>query len=1268
MAMAFASKSVAVSAISMIVRKSFDYLEKYAKAEGMKSVQERLERTLPQVQVVFDAIDMERIRDQSEALDAWLWQLRDAIEEAEDALDEVEYYKLEKKVKTRGNKVSSSLYKCKRVVVQQFNSTFKAGTFKRLLDAIRKLDEVVVGVERFVRLVDRLDSCTSRHICHQEVSNPRETSSFSVDEIVIGRDTERDQIVEWLVEQDNVQDHDVCSVNALSIVGIGGMGKTTLAQAVYNDQRVKQCFDQAMWICVSNDFDVPALTKKIIQEITREGTNVTNFNTLQEIVRENLKSKKFLLVFDDVWNDERRPDWEKLVAPLKFGQKGSKILLTTRMESVVDIVERVLGGRTKSLRLEGLHEKDLLAIFNRHAFFEVNPNDYFNLQEIGKKITRKLSGCPLAAKIMGGLLNNSLDSIYWNRMLRENISNIEHNSEGIMKILRLSYHHLAPHLQACFRYCGMFREDYWFRKDELINFWMGSGLIQLSANENQRPEDIGEFYLGILTKKSFFELRLKKSTNLYEGYGECTNEYYVMHDLLHELARTVSRKECMRISSDEYGSIPRTVRHAAISIVNHVVITDFSSLKNLRTLLISFDKTIHERDQWIVLKKMLKSATKLRVVHIQNSSLFKLPDKFGNLMHLRYLYHSESQKKVGKYSFWCPCSIYKLYHLQMIQLNRCLLVSWRLGNLISLRHIYFSGTIYGFSPYIGHLTSLQDLHDVNVPPKCGFIASELMDLKDLRYLCIRCLENVNADEATLAKLGEKENLIMLSLTWKNSQQESDTEERVLNNLQPHMNLTKLKIKGYNGSRSPCWLGNTTIINLTYLYISNCSYWQHLPPLGELPSLKYLYLICLNSVKRIDSSFYGCERPFGFPSLEYLFIEHLPALEEWVEMEGEHLFPRLKALVVRHCKELRNVPALPSTVTYLEMNSVGLTTLHEPYVPSETAETQKPSLSRLKICHCPYLETLEQLNQFLSLEELHIEHCENLLQLPMDHLQMLPFLKHMTVLGCPKLMVPPATIRLPLPMKKLHVGSCGTYETWLVNSLCGLTSLTTLMLYGCDIAALPPVEVCKSLIALSCLEIVSCHELADLNGMEELTSLTELKVIGCNKLEKLPVVSSQQFQASEHNQVVTACTSYLRKLKRLQISDPFVLQWAPLRSVTSVTNMTINSCRCLPEEWLMQNCNHLQRFGVTDASHLEFLPSIMASLTSLESLQFSRAMLIQSLPELPSSLWRLQILGCNPVLMRRCRKSRGRDWHKIAHIPDLRIVEDVPLAYSWYSYM
>lgn len=510
MALAFAGKAMAVSSISAIVRKSFDYLEKYMKAEGMKSVEERLERILPQVQVVFDAIDMERIRDQSEALEAWLWQLRDAVEEVEDVLDEVEYYKLEKKVKSRGNKVSSSLYKCKRRFIQQFNTTFKVGTFKRMVDAMKKLDEVAAAVERFILLVDRFDSSSLRHICHQEIGNPRETSSFLVDEAIIGRDTERDQIVEWLIKQESDdQDRDVCNVNTFSIVGIGGMGKTTLAQAVYNDQRVKQCFDQAMWVCVSNDFDVHALTRKIIQEITGRNTDVTSLNTLQEILRAKLNSKKFFLVFDDVWNDERRPEWEKLVAPLKFGQKGSKILLTTRMQSVVDIVERVLGGRIKSLRLEGLQENDILALFNNHAFFGVNPNDYMMLQEIGKQITKKLNGSPLAAKVMGGLLNNCMDTIHWNRMLRENISNIEHGNEGIMKVLILSYHHLPPYLQACFRYCSILREDYWFSKDELVDLWMGSGLIQLSADEKQRPEDVGEYYLGILTKKVFLRVQAK---------------------------------------------------------------------------------------------------------------------------------------------------------------------------------------------------------------------------------------------------------------------------------------------------------------------------------------------------------------------------------------------------------------------------------------------------------------------------------------------------------------------------------------------------------------------------------------------------------------------------------------------------------------------------------------------------------------------------------------------------------------------------------------
>lgn len=1320
MALAFAGKAVAVSAISAIVRKSFDYLDKYTKAERMKPVEERLERTLLQVQVVFDAIDMERIRGPSEALDAWIWQLRDAVEEAEDVLDDVEYYKLEKKVKSRGNMVSSSLYKCKRMFIQQFNTMLKVGDFKRMVDALKKLDEVASAVDRFIMLVDRFDPSSLRHMGHQGIGNPRETSSFLFDGKIVGRDTERDQVVEWLVKQesDGVQKCDVCSVTTYAIVGIGGMGKTTLAQAVYNNQRVKQCFDQIMWVCVSNEFDVLGLTRKIVQEITGQGTDITSLNSLQEILKGKLSSKKFLLVFDDVWNDERRPDWEKLVAPLKFGQRGSKLLLTTRMQSVVDIVERVLGGRAESLRLEGLHDNDLFALLNKHAFFGVNPDDYMNLQDIGQKIIKKLSGSPLAAKVLGGLLNNSMDSTYWNRMLRENISSIEHGNEGVMKVLRLSYHHLPPHLQACFRYCSMFREDYRFSKADLVQLWMGSGLIQLSADEDQIPEDVGEHYLRTLTRKSFFELHSQESSDM-SHHGDFSLEYYVMHDLLHDLGRTVSKKECIRTSSDDYGSIPRTVRHAKITVVNHTSFMDFSVLKKLRTLLISFDETIQKRDQWIVLEKVLKVATKLRVLHVQRSSLFKLPDAFGNLTHLRYLCHSGPRKEVAKYSFWCP--LYKLYHLQRIELNRCLLLSCRLQNLVNLRYLFFSGNLIGFPPYFGHLTSLQELNtNMCVPPGYGFLARELEDLKGLRHLYASGLENVSAQEGTSAKLGEKESLIMLSLSWDSGQLEADGEE-LLNSLQPHTNLEKLKIQRYNGMKSPCWMENPMLTNLTYVSLSDCNNWQHLPPLGGLPSLKYLYLQHMNAVKRIEGSFYGCEVPLAFPSLKLLSIQMLPSLEEWVGSEDMVLFPQLEKLFIRRCRLLRNIPALPSTLAHLEIRDAGLSTLPATYHPSEASVHQKPVLSRLNIYDCPNLVTLGQEYCFLYLEELYIAGCKNLLHLPMDKLQTPQLLKSLTVRGCPKLTALQEDISLPSSIVKLHiyscvvygayhvnslcsltslstlclegdmslpscnrvttaapeedmslpssirelsVVSCGVYETCLLNSLCGLTCLTTLCLHDCEVTALPSADVFRGLRAVQHLEIVKCRELAALDGIEELASLTELIVYGCEKL----LVNPSLQQASDTDQIATVSPSHLGRLEKLRISNPFLLQWEPLSRVNSVTELTIdNSSRCLPEEWLMKNSDHLKHLGVLDASQLEFLPSVMARLPSLATLEFKRAILVLSLPELPASLQFLQILGCHPVLKQRCRKRRGHDWHKVAHIPDLRIVQDLPSSYIWHSF-
>ncbi|CAN6248276.1 unnamed protein product [Urochloa humidicola] len=1213
-----------------------------------------------------------------------------------------------------------------------------------MADAMKKLDEVAIGVERFLLLVDHLDSSSLKHIC-QDVVNPRETSSFMFEDTIYGRDSERDLIVKWLIEQggDN-QNQDICNVTLFALVGIGGMGKTTLAQAVYNDQRVKQFFDCAMWICVSNDFDVPALTRKIIQEITGRNTDVTCLNTLQKILSGSLSSKKFFLVFDDVWNDERRTDWEKLLAPLKLGQKGSKIILTTRMQSVVDIAERMLGGMAKSMRLEGLQENDLLALFNKHAFFGVNPSNHVNLQEVSKQIIKKLSGSPLAAKVMGGLLNNSMDCTYWNKMLREDISSIEHGNEGVMKVLRLSYHHLSPQLQACFRFCSMFREDYRFTKKELVDLWTCSGMIQLCVNEKQTPEDVGDYYLGILSKKSFIELRSDVSTHQYDGRSEIgvsCYEYYVLHDLLHELARTVSMRECVRISSDAYGIIPETVRHAIIIIKNHTVLTDFSALKKLRTLLISFDRTINQRDQWIVLTNMLNAAPKLRVFHVHRCSVMKLPDAFGNLLHLRYLSHPYPRMERGKRCIWFSCSIYKLYHLRILQ-STCSLVSWWLGNLVSLRHLENTVSVIGLPPYVGRLTSLQELNLQCVPYRHGLFAGEIQNLKDLRYLEACGLEHVNAEEAFLTKLCEKETLNMLSLSWQMSQREAGKDERVLDHLQPHTSLDKLKISGYNGSRPPCWMENPILTNVTYISLSDCHQLQHLPPLGRLLSLKYLYLKNMNTVKTINSSVYGCQSPSGFPSLKLLHIDGLPALDEWVEPEDMNLFPQLEVLLIRCCRSLRNVPALPSTLAYFELVNVGLTTF-----PATYWSTEPPKFSpfKLKVSHCRNLVTLEQMYSFEGLEKLHVEACENLMHMPMVQLQKLLAVKTFTMLNCPNLIVPqteinfPSSIRdldisvcgvygsfvlkslcfltslitlklsncimtapegdislptsirhlyidscgayetsllsslcsltsltalklyncvmttpqthisLPSAIQNLDIGSCGVCETSLLNSFCSLTSLTSLQLYGCLMTALPSAEVLKNLATVQHLQIVNCSKLDTLDGIEELTNLRELNINGCDELDK------QHIETSDLHQAAVFCPSQLAKLEKLRISSPFLLQHGPLRGVNSVTHLTIdNSRRCLPDGWLMQNRNHLNCLSVSNATQLVFLPSIMASLTSLGTLEILKAVLLQSLPELPASLEHLLINECHPVLVRRCRKRIGRYWHRIARIQDVKI--------------
>jgi hypothetical protein len=162
-------------------------------------------------------------------------------------------------------------------------------------------------------------------------------------------------------------------------------------------------------------------------------------------------------------------------------------------------------------------------------------------------------------------------------------------------------------------------------------------------------------------------------------------------------------------------------------------------------------------------------------------------------------------------------------------------------------------------------------------------------------------------------LNQKDNISAIILSWSLGSSDScdpSKAQQLLCQLEPHPNLCKLKIEGYPGSLSPCWMQSDKLINLTYLYLYDFQRLQRLPPIGQLPYLQYLYIINMKSVDRVDSSFYGSKKPYGLQYLKVLEIKDMPRCTEWVGLEDEVSFPRLETLIVHNCKQLRKLPSLP----------------------------------------------------------------------------------------------------------------------------------------------------------------------------------------------------------------------------------------------------------------------------------------------------------------------------------------------------------------------
>ncbi|PNX95461.1 NBS-LRR resistance protein [Trifolium pratense] len=785
------------------------------------SLLSELKTTLFALQAVL--VDAEQKQFNNLPVKQWLDDLKDAIFDAEDLLNLISYDAQRCKVE---NTPVDQLWNLPSYI--KINSKMEK-MCKRLQTFVQQKD--ILGLQRAVR---------------GRISRRTPSSSVVNESVMAGRNDDKDRLVNMLVSDIGTSRSN--NLGVVAILGMGGIGKTTLAQLVYNDEKVEQHFDLKAWVCVSEDFDVVRVTKSLLESVVRNTTSASskvwesdNLDILRVELEKNSREKRFLFVFDDLWNDNYN-DWDELVSPFIGGKHGSRVVITTRQQKVAEVAHTF-----PILKLEPLSNEDCWSLLSKHAFGGENIYDGKNkiLEAIGKKIARKCGGLPIAAKTLGGLLRSKVGIREWTSILNSNVWSLP--NDNILPALLLSYQYLPSHLKRCFAYCSIFPKDYPLDRKNLVLLWMAEGFLDYSKGE-KAAEEIGD--------ECFVEL-LSRSL-IQQSNDDSQEKKFFMHDLVNDLATVASGKSCCRF---ECGDISERVRHLSYNQEKYDISMKFKNFYNfkcLRSFLpIQFLWSTQNYASIKVVDDLLPTLKRLRVLSLSNYiNITKLPNSIGNLVQLRYMNLSFTGIKS------LPDKTCNLYNLQTLILSNCCVLAElpvHMGNLINLRHLDISGTSINELPMeIGGLKNLQTLTVFVVGKRQeGLSIKELRKFRHLQgKLTIKNLHNVVDDtEAEDANLISKDKIEELELLWGKQSEDSLKVKLVLDMLQPPINLKSLKIDLYGGTSFPSWLGDPSFSNMVSLCISNCEYCVTLPPLGQLPSLKNLSIEDMRMLETIGPEFY-----------------------------------------------------------------------------------------------------------------------------------------------------------------------------------------------------------------------------------------------------------------------------------------------------------------------------------------------------------------------------------------------------------------------------
>ncbi|GJN10487.1 hypothetical protein PR202_ga28585 [Eleusine coracana subsp. coracana] len=928
-----------------------------------------------------------------------------------------------------------------------------ANKTKNMRKKLRKINEERQNFDFTLSIGTSLEH---QHYDHSETTTVRNEAK------IVGRDKEKKEITDLLSAS--------CSNDGtmiLPIYGLGGIGKSTLAGLVYNDNQFKQ-YDYRVWVYVSQVFNLNKIGRSIISQLPAEADqqNTNELHMIYQCLDNLLPGKKILIVLDDIWEEDDY-ELEKLKSMLHVDKEGSMVdvIVTTRTECVANKI-----CTNESYKLQPLKDDVCWDIIKRSSRFKDKSNKE-KLEHIGLDIAKKCGGVALAAQALGYVLK-SKDLHGWSEMNNSDIWNesSEVDNSQYLKVLpslKLSYERMLPIPRLCFSYCAIFPKGNDINEDDLIHQWVSLGFIN-------KPLD-GKEYIRQLLGMSFLQ---HSKLPLISGKHVVR---YNMHDLVHDMATFVNNDKLTVIDATKENN-------ANFSECYSILLPDsIGQLKQLKCLIAP--KAQNER-----LPQPIVALTKLQYLNLHGSSLIsvlpksigklgslayldlsdcsgisELPESFGDLRTLVHLDMSDGNLHDAmrnltnlKYLGLSRGSIRALFGDEIVESSGCIDF---IGNLTNLEHLdlSYNDELTNLPESIDQATSL--LHyslalpffkvradDVNA---CSNLP--LLDDANVCELRIVSLENVRSlEEARKVKMLDKNNLSTLTLAWTLRATRFFDDKNLLEQLEPPRGLKDFCLKGYSTPGFPSWLMGIShhLPNLVRISLDALRTCSNLPPLGQLANLEWLHLENCPRVTKIDKDF--CRGEGAFHRLSKCSLHDMEGLDEWITTYSakngveEFMFPMLDELAIEGCPRLRLKPCPPAfrkctiersdlVISSLEeVSKNGRITYSTPSTMlwvqiSDSSSLQVfhhfPALQDLKISVCPCLTSLPcSMQNLVSLQSLELYVCNNISALP-EWLGNLSSLKFLNINQCNSLKFLPLCIEKLTSLQKLRVVGNQELKQW-----------------------------------------------------------------------------------------------------------------------------------------------------------------------------------------------------------------------------------------------